>query len=197
MERTEFLELLTTTSAIELADRFLAAESVAAFADTAAYTRFKARVAECIEDTEQVILVGSGNWGYSLHPQKEFKSYDEKSDLDVAIVSEPQFVRTWEILREFHRRSWYLIPGEERQRLKRNGQNVYCGFVSPEWILDRRSTARYAFRRVLNRLSDHLVAYRPVKALYFRNHTEARDYYRRGFEWAQRAIAARRSKEEM
>jgi hypothetical protein len=48
--------------------------------------------------------VGSGAIGLSLNPNKmianELKTFDDKSDLDIALISDPQFDMAWRDLRE-------------------------------------------------------------------------------------------------
>jgi hypothetical protein len=124
-----------------------------------------------------------------LNPEKALKPFDEASDIDVAIVSSSRFFQTWELIRDFQRTSWYRLNHDDRQRLRRNGENIYSGFVSPKWILDRRSMYRFDFLRLLNQLSDANVGYKTVNALYFRNRAEVEDYYRRGSMIAKRRIA--------
>jgi hypothetical protein len=188
MSRDEFFDLIRSHGPDALVERFLASETVAAFQTPDAYGVFRNRIALELPFTESVYLVGSGNWGYSLNPDKGFKPFDTASDIDVAIVTPRLFEETWHLIREVHRSSWYLLDNLQRQRLLRNGQNIYSGFVSPKWLPDRSSPHRFRFIRLLNRLSDHAVAHRRVTALYFKDKTEVADYYRRGFSIAKSKV---------
>jgi len=49
-----------------------------------------------------VVIVGSAKLGYSLSPPKKFKVFDDKSDIDVAIVSAPHFESIWEAVLHAH-----------------------------------------------------------------------------------------------
>jgi len=186
--RDQFLSLVRTQQPDYLVSQYLGATEVAAFPSAAAYSDFKQRVADATRQNAGVYVVGSGNWGYSLNPEKGFKAFDTASDIDVAIVSVELFSQTWEQIRNFHRNSWYAIDHEQRQRLRRNGENIYSGFVSPAWIPERTSPLRFNFLRLLNKLSDDSVAFRKVTALYFRNDAEVADYYRRGFMLAKQKV---------
>lgn len=190
MTREEFLSLIRSEDPTSLCEKYLVAPEVAAFASAEQYAAFQQRVSESIPDVQQVHLAGSGNWGYSLNPEKAFRPFCETSDIDVVIISEPRFRETWEALRTYHRRSWYALDFQERQRLRRNGENIYAGFVSPAWIPERTSELRFQFIRLLNRLSDQSVSFRRVTAMYFRNIDEAVDYYRRGFSIARSMVQA-------
>lgn len=188
MSREQFLQLIRSERPESLVNRFLSADLVAAFETAHAYDQFKDRVSGEFALTEAVFLVGSGNWGYSLNPDKGFKAFDMNSDIDVAVIAPQLFEETWGLIRDFHRSAWYRLDHGQRQRLRRNGENVYAGFVSPSWIPDRANLHRFNFIRVLNRLSDHAVAYRKVTALYFKNEAELADYYARGFSIAKSKV---------
>ncbi len=48
--------------------------------------------------TKEVGIIGSGKYGFSLNPRKNFKIYDEESDIDMVIISLDLFNKFWEIL---------------------------------------------------------------------------------------------------
>src|SRR5262252_2940866 len=131
MTKEEFVTLLGATQPDILAAQFLAAENVTAFPNVAEYLSFKERVANYINDVESVSIVGTGNWRFSLNPDKHLKEFDRASDIDVAVISHKRFTDTWEELRRVHRLEWYSFDRWVQERLKRNGQNVYSGFVTP------------------------------------------------------------------
>jgi hypothetical protein len=185
-----FKEALLGSSASTLANEYLNSRVVTAFPTDVEYDAFKSLVTVEVPSTRLVAVVGTGNWRYSLNPGKEFKEFDETSDIDVAIVSPEMFRATWDNLRDFHRVNWATTPNDVRLKLRRNGENVYCGFVTPAWILDRRSPHRYAHKSMLNRLSNQSPGRREVKIMYFKDEIEAVDYYSRGFEMGQRKLGA-------
>lgn len=190
MELEEFQHYLATADAKDVSERFLTSTEVAAFSTELLYEEFKTRVIDFLDDVvEHVALVGTSNWNYSLNPRKNYKTFDEKSDVDVAVVSQSLFMSTWLSLRGFHRDRFYSLSYEERMRLRRNGENVYCGFISPSWIPERQNLLRYNFKSICNRLSDKQVDYKPVKMLFFRNFEEAIDYYKRGILEAKRKLS--------
>jgi len=132
-------------------------------------------------------VVGSGNWKFSLNPDKSFREFGEHSDIDVAVISKDLFDGFWEEMRFQHRAHFYRLPLEYRDRLRRNSENVYAGFISPNWIPNRNPTAAYEYKRNLDSLSDRHVRSLKVKMMFFKNFDEAADYYARGFRMAQRA----------
>lgn len=188
MERHEFLRDLNGRSALELAAYYFSRTELAAFDGAAHYREFISLTQTEVGGTPRVVVVGTGNWQYSLNPYKNFKRFDEKSDIDVAVVSPEIFHSIWDEIRHFHRRTWWGLNKEARDSLLRNGENVYCGFVSPKWIPGPKNTYRFNHLLMLNRLSNQSPGRREVKMLFFKTEIEAVDYYRRGFQLAKRSM---------
>lgn len=186
----EFKNLISESSPTTLARNFLLAANTAVFGDPEPYEEFKRRVVGLIGDVQLVAVVGSGNWRYSLNPEKNFRPFCPESDIDVAIVSPNHFHSIWNEMRRMHRCHYYSLSQPERARLKRNGENVYSGFISPLWVPDRtvRRPTHLEHIRLLNILSDASVGYRKVNMLFFKDTDEAIDYYVRGFIIAKRKL---------
>jgi hypothetical protein len=181
MTKDEFFQQVRDVAPEELAREFLNAGTVRVFPDEAAYQDFRDRIQGFVNEAEFVAVVGSGNWRFSLNPEKDFREFGEHSDVDVAIVSQARFNSLWEEMRERHRKRFYRLSQDQRTRLRRNSENVYAGFISPSWIPDRSAQRRYEHKALLNELSDASVGYLSVKLMFFKNLLEAIDYYRRGF----------------
>lgn len=158
------------------------------FSGRAAYNVFRERVQTSVQGAEFVAIVGSGNWRYSLNPDKNFREFGDGSDIDVAVISATQFNRLWEEMRQNHRRHFYALPHDDRVRLRRSSENVYSGFISPEWIPRGDASLRHSYKRALNALSDDSVRFLKVKMMFFKNTDEAVDYYARGFRLARSKI---------
>ena len=185
MTLEEFVETIRGKAPEELAHEFLMSETVFLFGDAPSYSAFKARITGMLTPTQHISVVGSGNWRYSLNPEKLFREFCDKSDVDVAIVSNELFNEYWEEMRMHHRMHFYALSYRERTNLRRSGENVYAGFISPAWIPNRDRSKRYEYQRMLNSLSDSSVRYLKVKMLIFKNRMEAVDYYARGFRLAK------------
>jgi hypothetical protein len=188
MTKEEFLDRIRAESPADLAWEFLVSKSICLFADDRHYAEFRTRVSSHIPDVERVAVVGSGNWRYSLNPEKGFREFCSQSDVDVAVVSTARFHEFWEEMRMRHRKHYYALTQYEKDRLRRNGENVYSGFISPVWIPNRDRRMNYEYHRILNSLSDQSVGFLKVKMLFFRNDAEAVDYYARGFWMAKKGI---------
>jgi hypothetical protein len=185
MTLEDFLELVKSTNPIDLATESLHRNFVHAIPDDAMYKAFLDGVRGDHPMSEHIAIMGSGNWKFSLNPDKNFSEYNIHSDIDVAIVCRASFEQTWEELRAYHRKNFYLLPFSSKCQLKRNGENVYSGFVSPKWI-PGKSLAKFVYSLNRNKYSNEIVGFRSVNMMYFKNQDEALDYYVRGFLLAQK-----------
>jgi hypothetical protein len=188
MSKEEFQERIRSTSPTDLASEYFHSDSTYLFADPASYRVYRDLVASFVSPAEAVAIVGSGNWRYSLNPDKEFREFGGHSDVDVAVISETHFQNLWEEMRTNHRMYFYRLDPNRRTRLRRNGENVYAGFISPAWIPNRAPHRTLAYKKLLNRLSDRSVRFLSVKMFFFKNIDEALDYYTRGFTMARKAL---------
>lgn len=66
------------------------------------YHEFKCQIANSLSTSpNNVAIVGSGKFGYSMNPTKEiFKDFNDYSDLDVVIACPETFEKTWMQLRK-------------------------------------------------------------------------------------------------
>jgi hypothetical protein len=188
MTLAELQARIRTGTPDDLAMEFLDASDLAAFATPADYTRFVDRVKERFPDAQSAYVVGSGNWSFSLNPDKLFQSFHAKSDIDVAVLSPTLFQYFWDEMRRQHRQRFYLMSHDMRLQLRRNGENVYCGFITPLWIPNWEPSDRFEYNKKLNALSDVSVGFRKVKMMFFKNTIEMVDYYSRGFSVAKGAL---------
>ena len=186
--REAFMCQIRTTDALRLSREFVLSDTVHALGSAKAYSVFREKVTRYLPLAESVAIVGSGNWRYSLNPKKLLNEFHTKSDIDVAVVSSEMFHETWDSIRRLHRDRWYTLDGEARDRLLRNGQNVYAGFACPTWLPVLGHPLVYAFKSMLGKLSGPEVGYREVKMYYYKSEIEMLDYYRRGFMNARREL---------
>lgn len=185
MTLEEFSTEIKSANAIELAIKYLHRESVHAIPDVVGYRAFIEEIREDYSSSDHISVVGSGNWKFSLNPYKNFTEYHSKSDVDIAIICRASFEEVWGELRAYHRKNFYLISRSKKEDLKRSGENVYSGFISPKWIPEK-SLLKHKYVLNANKYSSELIGFRNVNMMYFKNQDEALDYYKRSFLWAQR-----------
>lgn len=179
-----FLALVRSANPIDLAAESLHRDFVHAIPDVSMYKSFLDEVRVDYPLSERIAIMGSGNWKFSLNPDKHFSEYHIKSDIDIAIICRASFEQAWEELRTYHRQNFYRLRIEKKIQLKRNGENVYSGFVSPKWI-PGKSSVNFKYALNSNKYSNEIIGYRNVNMMYFKNSDEALDYYKRGFRLAR------------
>ncbi|HHI4977825.1 TPA: hypothetical protein ACP5VL_000436 [Vibrio parahaemolyticus] len=168
-----------------LAEEWFFKDSVHSIKDSNDYGSFKGLIKNDYSDATDIAIMGSGNWGFSLNPDKAFRAFHEHSDIDVAIISPKDFELIWEDIRVYHRKKYYSISYKNKQSLLRNGQNVYSGFVSPKWNPNRKSQHRYNYEINTHNYSNQLVDFKKVNMMFFKSLNEVVDYYVRSIRLAK------------
>ena len=95
--------------------------------ESAQQARVRQAVAEHFEiHVNHVIIVGSAKLGYSVSPKKSFKPFDDKSDLDVAIVNNALFEKYW---LEMYKAKKSMIEWPE---LSQAQKYLFQGWIRPD-----------------------------------------------------------------
>ena len=76
----------------------------------------------------EVILTGSCKLGFSIEPSKQFKYFNEESDIDIAIISNDLFEKFWEELLEFN------INIISRSQKEQNNYFKFIDYLFRGWI---------------------------------------------------------------
>jgi hypothetical protein len=111
MNSNQLLRHLRTSGHVEFVNKFLF-DGFAWICPTrsrAEYEDIRSGFSEIFgNDPTDIAIVGSGKYGYSLSPEKNFRPFqgDENepnvSDLDLVVISRPIFNETWRHLRRAH-----------------------------------------------------------------------------------------------
>jgi hypothetical protein len=135
MALTDVLELLRSADDREITNRMLQRTPWIFGNDDIAYAHWKQKLIKTAGalSTAQIFLVGSASVGYSLSPLKpgrEFRrgaSPAERSDIDVAIVSDRVFSDAWdEIIYRDRNRQLGFTP-DRREKIR---SDIYSGHVT-------------------------------------------------------------------
>ncbi|MFV3326753.1 hypothetical protein ACNFG0_09810 [Pseudomonas sp. NY15372] len=184
----EFSTDITSRDPKELIDCWMRTEQPHAFSSSGLYNEFREQISTDWPNNEMISIAGSGNWRYSLNPTKKFSEFHDGSDIDVVVISQEYFERTWQELRTIHKKSWIRWNPTERAAVMRTGQNVYCGFVSPKHIPEAQNPYRFDFLKKCNSYSTGAVGYREVNLMFFKSLEDTIDYYLRGVRLAKGKI---------
>jgi len=181
----QFSEDIFSQDPKDLISRWINTEEPHAFKSSEAYNAFRDRIAEDWPNNEMIAIAGSGNWRYSLNPKKNFSEFHKGSDIDVVVISQEYFERTWQELRATHKKLWIRWNFGERAAVMRTGQNVYCGFASPKYIPESSNAFRFEFLRKCNSYSTQVIEHREVNLMFFKSAEDTVDYYLRGVRLAK------------
>ena len=68
--------------------------------DRVSYIKWKEELSKKINiDSSAIIFTGSAGCGFSLNPNKNYKKFDDDSDIDLALISSHYFDISWHSLR--------------------------------------------------------------------------------------------------
>ena len=121
----------------EFVSRFLFEPIPFAFSnDIDQWIAWKSNLAERLEvDPYDLVLTGSGAIGFSLNPAKNYRAFDDNSDIDVGVISAHHFEVAWRYLRQL-RPSWLTLPKEARSAIESHRKNyVFSGTIATDSIL--------------------------------------------------------------
>ena len=95
--------------------------------DDSAYFALRSAVAEkyAIHPNE-VLVVGSAKLGFSIAPNKRYRSFCDKSDIDVVIVSDILFSRIWRAVHDYEHHGGYWERGREFK------DYLFQGWIRPD-----------------------------------------------------------------
>lgn len=86
-------------------------------------------------DSKAIVLTGSSAAGISLNPEKNFKVFDNDSDVDVAIVSGYHFDIAWHYLRNIGTKRYKLKKAEQNSIDDHRTRLIYWGTIATDKIL--------------------------------------------------------------
>lgn len=186
MDLEEFKKFIRSQSPASIAEELLMKPTIHALSSEEEYQGYKDIIRIEHPNAYHIAVVGSGNWKFSLNPHNSLRVFRDESDIDVAIICAESFLGTWDAMREHHRNNYYSLNGDARDALRRAGENVYSGFITPKWISSRGSKVRQEYDKRRNSYSNRSVKFKTVNMMYFRNMDETIDYYVRGIRIAAR-----------
>ena len=97
--------------------------------DTESYFELKSDVGQRFNvHPSQIVVVGSGKLGFSIHPQKRYRPFGEESDLDLAIVSDRLFQEFWSTVFQ------YSTDGGLWNRSHRFKDYLFRGWMRPDYL---------------------------------------------------------------
>lgn len=98
------------------------------------YIRWREGIAKKLRvDPSDIIITGSAALGFSLSPHKNFKVFDDNSDVDVSIISHHHFEVAWHDL--LHSRRHNMPPQMKAALDDHKARLIYWGTIATDKIL--------------------------------------------------------------
>lgn len=100
------------------------------------YAEWRRNLASLIDvDPSEIIITGSGAFGVSLNPNKNYRFFNDKSDIDIAIVSEYYFNVSWRYLRNLGSGIYKMTPAAKQSVKDHVEKYIYWGTIATDKIL--------------------------------------------------------------
>jgi len=104
--------------------------------DLKAYANWRRTLAAGLGvDASALLITGSAAFGVSLNPYKNYKFFDEKSDIDVAVVSDYHFMEGWRTLRNIGAERHRMSPKVKQSIDDHVKKYIYWGTIATDKIL--------------------------------------------------------------
>jgi hypothetical protein len=104
--------------------------------DRELYISWKSILAKKLEvDSANILLVGSSAIGISLNPKNGFNSFNDQSDIDVAVISHYHFTIAWHYLRSQGHRRYQLDRATQTAWQDHVDRFIYWGTIATDRLL--------------------------------------------------------------
>ena len=140
------------------------------------YLRIKALIASKLEiDICSVVFVGSSSLGFSLNPNKNFKTFDSDSDIDIAVISHYYFNEAWHNLRRMD--VALLSKKEMRAYNSHRSHYIFDGTIATDRILSQLSFGKAWRASIAELRRDPVFGNREIHFRLYQDHKSLIDYH--------------------
>lgn len=125
-------------------------------------------------DSHDIIITGSAAIGYSFNPRKNFKAFNEKSDIDICIISDYFFNVAWHDIRNINT---YSLDEEMRVEIEDHKTRlIYWETIATDKILPLLSFGNQWNKAMNTRRGFLSLESHDIKFRIYRNAGSARAY---------------------
>jgi len=86
-------------------------------------------------DSKAIVLTGSSSVGFSLNPENNLRAFSDKSDIDIAIISQHYFDISWHFLRNIGTKRYSYSRKENFAIDDHRNRLIYWGTVATDKII--------------------------------------------------------------
>ncbi|WP_415887696.1 hypothetical protein ACMXYO_06375 [Neptuniibacter sp. QD37_6] len=176
--RKEFIDELIGTSPDLVASMWILNRVPYPFnGDPRAFENWRHKLAALVEvDASEIVITGSGAFGISLNPNKNYKDFDDGSDIDVAIISEYFFNTSWRFLRNLGS-DIHKLPQPAKQSVRDHVQKyIYWGTIATDKILPYLPFGKKWADALDKMAQEHPTQGRNIKARIYKDFESLRAY---------------------
>lgn len=131
-------------------------------------------------DSCSIIFVGSSCTGFSLSPYKNFKEFNEKSDIDIAIISHYYFDVAWHTIRNVN--PFDYTPDVQDAIKAHASKFIYWGTIATDKILGIMPFAKQWMKAKEEISKEKIFENRTINFRLYQNHEALRAYHLRNFK---------------
>lgn len=141
------------------------------------YETWRCRLSKLIEvDSSEILITGSGAFGISLNPNKNYRPFDNDSDIDVAIVSEYFFSTSWRCLRNMGTKIHSMPPAAKQSVQDHVQKYIYWGTIATDKILSYLPFGKEWLSALELMSNEHPTNGRVIKARIYKDFESLRAY---------------------
>lgn len=145
------------------------------------YNKVKAHLgAQLGIESQSIVLVGSGLFGFSMAPHKYGQPFHAQSDLDFVIVDSAVFDVCWMELIRYDFKSLSFDEDVVKSLHEHRKQNIFWGYIEPYNLKNALSVYKKWFPAFAGLGMFTSIGGRRVKARIYRTWEHARSYHRFG-----------------
>lgn len=139
------------------------------------YIKWREELAKKLNiDPTDILITGSASLGFSLNPNKNFKLFNESSDIDVSIISQHYFDIAWHDL--LHNNSPIHNAKIREARDDHRSRLIYWGTIATDKVLPLLSFGRQ-WDKILNECKTlPILEGREINFRIYKNRLAARNY---------------------
>ncbi len=131
-------------------------------------------------DSCSIIFVGSSCTGFSLSPNKKFKEFNEKSDIDIAIISHYHFDMAWHTIRNIN---LFDCTPDVKNSIKAHKENlIYWGTIATDKIIGIMPFADEWMHAIEVMEKEDIFVNRKINFRLYQDHEALRSYHLHNFK---------------
>lgn len=144
--------------------------------NTEKYLQTKIEISKLLGvDSCSIIFVGSSCTGFSLSPRKIFHTFNENSDIDIAVISHYYFDVAWKTLRDI---DMYKLPYDVQEAISEHKNRlIYWGTIATDKILGIMPFGRKWMDATQKIQEMEIFENREVNFRLYRDHESLRAYH--------------------